>query len=253
MEMTNSIEAYDNWATYYDLLYQHRDIGDTDFYISEAVDIDGSVLEIGCGTGRIYLELLENNIDADGIDISHEMLSTLRKKADKRGLDPSVSQGDMTDFDLDRAYDLIIIPFRTILHNLTHDDHRAMLERCYEHLNPDGRLILNFFQPDPSYISAEFGEPSTDRFIIDDEDFILIDHSHFKDPVKQLVSMKKELISEERGTLQTETLTIRLIEKQTFELLLEKSPFEDWTVYGGFDKEELTDKNQELVWEIRKT
>ncbi|MCJ7428977.1 MAG: class I SAM-dependent methyltransferase [Candidatus Nanohaloarchaeota archaeon QJJ-5] len=250
--MNDSIEAYDRWAEYYDLLYQHQDMDDTAFYVEQAATTDGPVLEIGCGTGRIYLELLENGVDADGIDISPNMLATLKEKADDRGLEPSVQQADMTEFDLDRSYDLIIIPFRTFLHNTTKEQQLATLNTCYDHLRAGGVLMLNFFQPDPDYISAEYGRPTMQRFVVDGEEFLLIDHSRYQDPVEGLVTMEKELISAQRGEIKTETLTIRLIDKPTFDLLLEQSQFTDWTVHGGFEKKELTAHDQELVWEITK-
>jgi len=52
------IENLDKWAEIYDLvdgLYKE----DIDFYIKEARKAKGKVLEIACGTGRIYLELLK--------------------------------------------------------------------------------------------------------------------------------------------------------------------------------------------------
>lgn len=250
--MRDSIEAYDDWAEYYDLLYRHTEIGDADFYIDEARATDGAVLEIGCGTGRIYLEMLAQDIDADGIDIAPRMLEQLRRKARDRDLEPSVQQADMTSFDLDREYALIIIPFRTFLHNITPQEQEETLERCYEHLEDGGRLLLNFFQPDHEYIVDEYGRPTVSRFTDDGTEYVLMDHSRYIDQVEGLVRMEKELISMEDGQLAKEDLTIRPITKHAFELLCEQSSFDDWTVYGGFDKQELENTDQELVWELQK-
>jgi cyclopropane fatty-acyl-phospholipid synthase-like methyltransferase len=62
---------------------------------------DGSVLEVGCGTGRIYLDLLRAGVDADGIDLSAAMLEEPRRKAAEAGLEPNVGRADTTTFESD--------------------------------------------------------------------------------------------------------------------------------------------------------
>lgn len=49
---------FDAWAEFYDVEYGEQDIGDEEFYVDLARQADGPVLEVGCRTGRIYLELL---------------------------------------------------------------------------------------------------------------------------------------------------------------------------------------------------
>ena len=70
---------YDLWTEVYDLLYgDYRD--DIEFYKNEAKKVDEEVLEIGCGTGWVYLELLKEGIDIYGIDSSYKMLEKLRER-----------------------------------------------------------------------------------------------------------------------------------------------------------------------------
>jgi ubiquinone/menaquinone biosynthesis C-methylase UbiE len=52
------IKNFNKWAEIYDLvdgLYKE----DIDFYVKEALKAKSKVLEIACGTGRIYLELIK--------------------------------------------------------------------------------------------------------------------------------------------------------------------------------------------------
>ena len=80
---------FDNWAKTYDIVFgKYR--ADIDFYLKEAKKVRGKVLEVGCGTGRVYLELLKNGVDVYGIDISGEMLRVLKKKAREMGIKPKV-------------------------------------------------------------------------------------------------------------------------------------------------------------------
>ena len=115
--MTN----FDKWAKFYDLIYGKRR-EDINFYRKEAKKTKGKVLEIACGTGRMYLEILKDGVDVYGIDISNNMLKALKKKAEKLQIKPKVYRADMRTFKLDKKFSLIIIPFRSFLHNLTVKD-----------------------------------------------------------------------------------------------------------------------------------
>ena len=46
---------YDSIAEHYDLTHSTRILRDKKFYVNEAKKARGKVLEVGCGSGRIYL------------------------------------------------------------------------------------------------------------------------------------------------------------------------------------------------------
>ena len=72
---------FDDCADFYDAVYTVLD-HDIDFYVEQAVSSGGSVLEIGCGTGRISLSIAAKGIDVVGIDISPRMIEVARAKAE---------------------------------------------------------------------------------------------------------------------------------------------------------------------------
>jgi len=90
-------------VAFHDAQYAEASRDDLDYYVDRALEASGPVLEIGCGTGRIYLELLREGIEADGIDLSAAALDVLREKAADASLDPSVRRADMTEFSTDRT------------------------------------------------------------------------------------------------------------------------------------------------------
>jgi S-adenosylmethionine-diacylgycerolhomoserine-N-methlytransferase len=69
----------------------------------EGLDVPrgGSVLELGCGTGRNLFAVAGRWPGArlTGLDISAEMLATAEASARRRGLDVTFVQGDAGDFD----------------------------------------------------------------------------------------------------------------------------------------------------------
>ena len=67
-----SPSAYDQWASIYDSVYSYvRD--DIPFYVKQALDSGGDVLELGCGTGRVTIPIAEAGVDIVGLDLDHAL------------------------------------------------------------------------------------------------------------------------------------------------------------------------------------
>lgn len=139
-------------AEYYDATWIVRERADVDFYAGCAAAYGDPVLELGCGTGRVLLRLAEAGHRVCGLDLSPHMLARCREKSS--GL-PAETQkrvrvvaGDMTAFDLDEKFALIIIPFRPFQHLLAVEDQLACLATVKTHLATDGRLVFDLFQTD---------------------------------------------------------------------------------------------------------
>lgn len=109
-----------------------------------------SILELGCGTGRVTAALAPHCQYIQGIDISPAMISICRGKLLRAGIPETrarVIEGDITDFNLNRTFDLIIAPFR-VLQNLETDQELDGLFGCIRrHLAKNGTCILNVFRP----------------------------------------------------------------------------------------------------------
>lgn len=242
---------FEDYAALYDVIHSEKNSGvDVDFYVEQAEKVDGKVLEVACGTGRIYLEMLEAGVDAYGNDISEEMLERLREKAESRGLDAEVSQADMQDFDLNEKFSLVIIPYRSFHHNLTVDDQLATLETIYSHLEEGGKLILNFYCPDFEFISENYGEEIRSD-VEGHPDLELVEYNEIVDPVNMIIEFEKKVLEngEEKWS---STGKSKMTTKTEFELLLRNSSFNNWNVYGGFDLEELENSSQEMIWIVEK-
>ena len=118
---------------------------DVGFYLEEAKAARGTVLEVGCGTGRILLPIARAGIPITGIDGSKQMLERCRAKL--QGERVKLAQHDARDFDLREKFDLIIAPFRVVQHLTTIDDQLRFLATVARHLAPQGRLIFDVFNP----------------------------------------------------------------------------------------------------------
>lgn len=132
-------------ATYWDLFR-----GDTTrwedrpFYKDIILKSGQPALDVGCGTGRLLLDYLEQGIDIDGVDDSPEMLALCREKAMKLGLKPNVFQQKMQSLDLPRKYRTIIVPSSSFQLLTDLNDAAEAIRRFYKHLEPGGTLVMPF-------------------------------------------------------------------------------------------------------------
>lgn len=155
-------EGYENAfvAEYYDATAIVRERADVEFYLECASRCGDPVLELGCGTGRILLRLAEAGHHVCGFDLSPHMLARCREKLHKLPADiqrrATLVQGDMTAFDLNEQFSLIIIPFRPFQHLLATEDQLACLKAAKRHLARGGRLIFDLFQTDARRIHDPF-------------------------------------------------------------------------------------------------
>lgn len=222
---------------------------DVAFYSDLARDAPGPALEVGVGTGRVYLELLRDGLDVDGIDVSERMLDRLRAKAAAEGLDPTVEVADVTDLDPDRQYGLVYVPARAFNHLASLTDQRAALERIRAALAPGGRLVLNSFVPSFEVVAGEYGEPHEETVTVDGEQRRIVRRTEIHDEVEQVARISLALYEPgDDEPVATRETPLSLIPKRQFELLFETAGFDDWTVYGGFDRKPLRDVTDEQVW-----
>jgi SAM-dependent methyltransferase len=107
-----------------------------------AAEANGSVLDLGCGTGRVALHLATRGHDVTGLDVEATLLKVLRQRADERGLTIETVEADARDFALDRRFKLILAPMQ-LIQIVGGERGRAALLRCVTaHLAPDGMAAV---------------------------------------------------------------------------------------------------------------
>ena len=99
----------------------------------------GSVLDAGCGTGRVGRELFRRGVDVVGVDLDGEMLETARARC------PSVSwiEGDISAIQLGRTFDVVLMA-GNVINFVIPASRRQALETLAGHLGPAGHLITGF-------------------------------------------------------------------------------------------------------------
>jgi SAM-dependent methyltransferase len=243
-----------HWAAIYDQFNHGRHEKELEFYLAEARECRGPVLEVACGTGMILLPMLREGIDAYGFDISDEMLGTLLAKARAAGIEDiesRVSRMDMAGLRFDMRFDSILIPCRSFLHLTEQEKQVACLRSIRDHLSDGGRLALNFFNPNLRSLASRSVEP--DEFTpqgtyVDPSDGSGIELSYKQ--VNDLANQVQHVTwrFETNGSEHLTEMGIRWIYREEFRLLLRLAGFERWELYGDFDKSEFSAESDEMVW-----
>lgn len=145
-------EAYDRrLAEIYDLVYTS---GRNKDYAAEAAALAAlvrarnpqaaSILDVACGTGEHLTHLRADFADVEGLELSEPM----RAKAVAKLPDVVVHAGDMRDFALGRAFDVVACLFSSIGYVRSVAELHAATRSMAGHLGAGGLLVIDpWFHP----------------------------------------------------------------------------------------------------------
>lgn len=235
--------------------------GDVEFFRKLAAAHGGPVLEIGCGTGRVAGALAAAGFDVVGVDRSAPMLRLAEERRAAASSEVAARlafvQGDMTTLRLGRQFPLIVAPSRVFQFALTSDDQRAVLRAFKAHLAPEGRLVLDLFDPSLEYLVPGAIFPPRSGQLIHPKTGNRVEWEitgREPDPGRQLVT--SDWAAREIGPSgevlrdETERLTLRWSTRSEMRLLFELEGLEVEEEYGDFGGGPPA-YGKEQVWVLR--
>jgi SAM-dependent methyltransferase len=192
------------------------------------------VVELAVGTGRIAIPIVERTGNrVIGIDLSPAMLDLARSHAKEAGVELELHEADMRELDLEEATDLVVCPYRALLHLPTWADRRRVFERVARALRPGGRFAWNAFVF-KHRLAAELDETWTDE-----------PHRHYTEYAE---GDNRVDITLEDGP----TLSLWWVTRSEWEGLVDVSGLEVEALYGWFDRRPFGDDSHEFVYVARK-
>jgi SAM-dependent methyltransferase len=96
------------------------------------------VLDLGCGTGRVSLDLAARGHRVTGLDLDPHFTAELRRRAAAGNLAAGAVVSDVRTFTLDRRFDLVLAAMQLLQLLETPDERVAALERARAHLRDGG-------------------------------------------------------------------------------------------------------------------
>jgi SAM-dependent methyltransferase len=163
---SDATQAYAVLAPAYDLLTAEYAYGPWLSAIERVAREHGlrghRVLDVGCGTGKSFLPLLERGFDVTACDISPEMVERAQRKAGARA---DVHVADMRRLPVFGEFDLITCIDDAINHLLSPDEVADALEGMHDNLAPGGLLVF-----DVNTLAAYRQVPDV---VVEDDDLLL--------------------------------------------------------------------------------
>jgi SAM-dependent methyltransferase len=97
------------------------------------------VLDAGCGTGRVAIELARRGVEVLGVDVDPSMLATARRLA------PQLAwvEQDLAALDLEPSFDVVVMAGNVLLFT-PEGTTGAVVTSCGRHLAPGGHLVSGF-------------------------------------------------------------------------------------------------------------
>jgi ubiquinone/menaquinone biosynthesis C-methylase UbiE len=239
--------------------------GEIDFYREMAAEVQrkgGTVLEIACGTGRVTIRLAQGGVKVVGLDRSPQMLEVAREKS--AGLSTARwIEADMRSFELDEAFELVIIPGHAFQNLNTAQDQVACLECIKRHLSPGGRLVVHLDHQDVSWLgdllgkrrgvfeaAEQFRDPQSGRQIRTARAWSY--ESASQTAICQTAWEEVDADGRVVNRWQTEPIRLHCVFRFEMEHLLARVGLAIEAVYGDFYRRPLLDKSSEMIWVARR-
>ena len=223
---------YDTHAADYDVWAADM-VEDVQWYVSLARDAAEPIVELAVGTGRVAIPIArETGKRVIGIDRSAAMLAIARERA--AGLPVELRDGDIRDLALEEPVDLVICPFRSLMHVRTWAEKRQLFERVALALRPGGRFAWNVFAFSP-FVAVEVEGKRESR-------------GDSWQEVRNVPADNRIDLVRNEGVIPLWWMT-----RAEQEGLCDVAGLEVEALYGGFHREPYDEQTLEMVWIARKS
>ncbi len=134
-----------NYAKHYDLFNKSKDYEFEAKFLKDIMirfdkSTDGlKILNLGCGTGMHDRKLIDLGFQVTGVDQSAEMIEIAKQKVPEA----KYIVGDMSEFDLNEKFDVVICMFSSLGYLTEQDQINSFFESVANHLVDEGLLILD--------------------------------------------------------------------------------------------------------------
>lgn len=225
--------------------------GDLDHYM-RVCQHAASVLELGCGYGRVVEALAAPGRTLVGVERDPALLAMARAKVAKLSKASQAGvrliEGDMRTVSVGQRFEAVLIPFGGLYCMLDDADLDATLANVVRHLEPDGCFAFDVYRADAFHAEAEPDDLPDDahaplaRVEVDGEAYEVLERSTWDKPSQRIDA--SYLYVNEAGRAIEGTIAQRYLLEPQLRAALERAGLEITQLTAGFgaDPEEGDDE-----------
>jgi len=244
------MRGYTAFAGYYDRL-----MGDIDYkararYLLSLFKLHDphkpplSLLDLGCGSGSLALQLSALGIDVIGVDGSAEMLCLASDKANKSAVPLMLLCQDMRELDLYGTVDGAVCTLDCLNHLCSTKELAEVFNRLFLFIQPGGLFIF-----DVNTVYKHRFVLGDNSFVYEQDDFLCIWRNRLINRTAQVSMQLDFFVKQSKGyTRLTDSLRERAYSQRTLKKLLSKAGFNTLAVYEDMTTECIKDDTQRMVF-----
>ncbi len=249
-------EFYSSIAKYYAEIFPFQPM-QLQFVKSRAGELKAKhVLDIGCATGELAIQLAQNGAFVTGIDLNEDLLeqangccdfqiaATFNRESEFASPNPQFQTGDMLELKTDFQpvqFDVVLCFGNTLVHLQTPALVQQMLDGVFNVLKPGGHFLLQILNYD--YVLSE---PVSELPVIDTKNIRFTRKYRFPERGALIQFQTELLIKSEDKTVLNETPLLALQSRQLTEML-QKTGFTEIELFSNFKQEPFGGKHLPLV------
>lgn len=218
------------------------------FYLNLAGREALSILEIGCGTGRLACGLAESGHRVTGTDPARAMLDIARHRPG--GERVTWIETHAAGLSLKESFDLIIMTGHVFQVFLSDEEVKAALNACRQQLGRDGRIAFETRNPFVEEWKSWTPELTRERVTVEGLGTVDV-HYEVYSREGQLVGFKTQFDFGGGDNVATSN-TLRFMPRQEVSAMLQACGFESCEWYGDFDRRPLREDSPEIIVVARK-
>lgn len=235
-------EFYSSISTYYSEIFPYKP-AQLQFVKKQLGQIEGAkILDIGCATGELSYHLAEQGAEVTGIDLNPDLIAQAKKSKKHPGL--HFQEGDMlkltTDFPPE-SFDAVLCFGNTLVHLLSVERIREMLEGVHQVLKPDDKFLLQILNYDyileKKLTELPLIETETTRFI----------RKYIIDEDAPVIKFQTELVLKKEGKSVRNVTPLLALRSEELKKLLSQSGFRNIELFANFKEEPFGGDHLPLV------
>ena len=145
---TTMKQPHDNWATYYDFVYEQTFGSLYNNLTTETINTineilpNGTIIDFGAGTGRLSFPLIEQGYSVIAVEKSKGMVNEFKRKANNCNFDVKIHKCSISDYENGKA-NLAITLFTVLSYSISEDELSKNIKNICKHINSNGYFFFD--------------------------------------------------------------------------------------------------------------